>query len=164
MNKKRLVEQIIFELTTLLQQTVQAAQQAYDTATSEENVAENKYDTLGLEAAYLAEGQSKRVAEYEANLTAYRQLLNTKMESTNDVSIGALIELCDEGGEMMTLFLGPASGGLVFSYAEQDASRDISIITPESPIGKVLKGRTQGDEVVLNIGHNTKYFEVMTVI
>jgi len=50
MNKKRLVEQIIFELTTLLQQTVQAAQQAYDTATSEENVAENKYDTLGLEA------------------------------------------------------------------------------------------------------------------
>ena len=31
--------------------------------THEENIAENKYDTLGLEAAYLAQGQAQRVNE-----------------------------------------------------------------------------------------------------
>jgi hypothetical protein len=32
----------------------------YETATHEENIAENKYDTLGLEASYLAAGETGR--------------------------------------------------------------------------------------------------------
>jgi len=44
---------------------------AHETATHEENIAENKYVTLGLEAAYLATGQARR-AEAIRHPTAVR--------------------------------------------------------------------------------------------
>jgi len=37
-----------------------AVQAAHETATHEENIAENKHDTLGFEASYLATGQARR--------------------------------------------------------------------------------------------------------
>ena len=53
-------QQVLDRLAEDLLQAEQAAQAAHETATHEENIAENKYDTLGLEAAYLATGQVRR--------------------------------------------------------------------------------------------------------
>jgi hypothetical protein len=47
MNKAQLLQQVIAHLETALSQAQQAAQTAYEAATDEENIAENKYDTLG---------------------------------------------------------------------------------------------------------------------
>ena len=63
MNKKLLQKHILTALETNHQTAISATQQAHDTATHEENIAENKYDTLGLEAAYLAHGQAQRQAQ-----------------------------------------------------------------------------------------------------
>src|SRR3990167_5836127 len=60
LNKAQLLHQVIAHLETALSQAQQAAQTAYEAATDEENIAENKYDTLGLEASYLATGQARR--------------------------------------------------------------------------------------------------------
>ena len=56
MNKHAVHQLILEKLTVDLDIAQRAAQTAYETATHEENIAENKYDTLGLEAAYLASG------------------------------------------------------------------------------------------------------------
>ncbi|WP_236860664.1 hypothetical protein [Candidatus Reidiella endopervernicosa] len=74
MNKSELHENILQVLTALCRVANKAAMDAYNTATDDENVAENKYDTLGLEASYLAQGQAQRVAECEADLAVFRQL------------------------------------------------------------------------------------------
>ena len=63
MNKTHLIAQIIAALEHDLDVVTRAAQSAYEAATAEENIAENKYDTLGLEASYLATGQARRSAE-----------------------------------------------------------------------------------------------------
>ena len=54
MNKHAVLQLILEKLTVDLDIVQRAAQTAYETATHEENIAENKYDTLGLEASYLA--------------------------------------------------------------------------------------------------------------
>ena len=63
MDKPALLAHIIQRLNADLQQAVQAAEAAHADATHEESVAENQYDTLGLEASYLAAGHSRRVLE-----------------------------------------------------------------------------------------------------
>ncbi|MCU7938595.1 MAG: hypothetical protein KZQ64_09850 [gamma proteobacterium symbiont of Bathyaustriella thionipta] len=44
MNKPRLLKHILAELETVYQVAVNGAQRVYETATDEENEAENKYD------------------------------------------------------------------------------------------------------------------------
>jgi hypothetical protein len=73
-----------------------AAQTAYETATAEENIAENKYDTLGLEASYLATGQARRTAEIRQALLTYQQLLLRDYDPARGVQIGNLVTLEDE--------------------------------------------------------------------
>lgn len=51
MNKQSVCQLILQQLRDDLEVAVRAAQTAYETATHEENIAENKYDTLGLEAS-----------------------------------------------------------------------------------------------------------------
>ena len=48
MNKHAVLQLILEKLTVDLDIAQRAAQTAYETATHEENIAENKYDTLGL--------------------------------------------------------------------------------------------------------------------
>jgi hypothetical protein len=60
MDKFLLQQQVLERLAEDLQQAEQAARAAHEAATDEENIAENKYDTLGLEVAYLATGQARR--------------------------------------------------------------------------------------------------------
>ncbi len=72
MDKQAIVQQVIERLGLELQAPEQAARVAHETATHEENIAENKYDTLGLEAAYLAAGQARRVEEIGQRLLGRR--------------------------------------------------------------------------------------------
>ena len=71
MDKWLLLDAIVGEITSALDNSLAAAEEARATATNKENAAENKYDTLGLEAAYLAHGQSERVLQLEGDLAAY---------------------------------------------------------------------------------------------
>ena len=57
------VAQIIAALTSELDGYKRSARSAHEEATSEQSKAENKYDTRGLEAAYLAGAQSRQAAE-----------------------------------------------------------------------------------------------------
>lgn len=59
MNKSLIRQQILERLNDELIAAQSALQSAHEAATHEDSVAENKYDTFGLEAAYLAHGQAR---------------------------------------------------------------------------------------------------------
>ena len=63
MNKRALIRKIVARLTEELEFYFRAAQASRAEATHEQSKAENKYDTRGLEASYLARGQSKQAAD-----------------------------------------------------------------------------------------------------
>ena len=72
MDKLLLQQLVLKRLAEDLLQVEQAARVAHEAATHEENIAENKYDTLGLEAAYLAAGQTRRAEAIRQAMAHWR--------------------------------------------------------------------------------------------
>ncbi|HEK1692188.1 Transcription elongation factor GreA [compost metagenome] len=145
MDKAILLTRIVAALETDMEVLRRAAQTAYETATAEENIAENKYDTLGLEASYLATGQARRTAEIRQALLIYQQLVLRDYDQARGIQIGSLVTLEDEAGAQRQVFLGPEAAGL--KIGEADAL--VTVITPRSPLGQQLIGKKVDDEVSL---------------
>lgn len=157
--KTTIIELILLKLTEQYKSAIAATQQAHATATHKENIAENKYDTLGLEAGYLAFGQSQRVAESAADLEAWKAMKIIPLSSRDAIKIGALITLLDEDENELVLFLGPANGGIKI----QDSGTEITVVTVGAPLGKALLGQYQDDEFELQLGNKTKKLLVESV-
>ncbi|WP_462384045.1 GreA/GreB family elongation factor [Pseudomonas sp. Marseille-QA0892] len=156
MDKAALVRCIIEQLENDRRVTADALKAAHEAATHEESKAENKYDTRGLEAAYLADGQRKRLHELEAAVMAYRNLVLEPMEER--IRLGALVSLGADSGRK-DLFLGPNAAGLKV----RQAAREILVITPLSPLGKALLGAGEGDEVDIVVGGRRQRYEVIEI-
>jgi len=147
MNKFNILNSIISTVSASFEGAVTAADEARATATNKENVAENKYDTLGLEAAYLAHGQSKRGLQLEQDLAAFVSLKENLTEH-NEARLGSLVEVEQPDGEVRYLFIGPGCGGLKID----DEGEIVTVITPASPLGSALLNAAAGDEVSLDTG------------
>lgn len=159
MNKRQLQHAILERLNSDLLTAQRAAQTAYEAATDEENIAENKYDTLGLEASYLAAGQARRVQEIKQALLALQQLPISDYDPQRGIQVGALILLADANDAPRWLLLAPDAAGLKV----EDQGQHIMLITPHSPMGQNLLGHAEGDEVQLQIGARQQCFTVLHV-
>jgi transcription elongation GreA/GreB family factor len=147
MNKAIIIQHIVDKLAADLSLYFKAASAARDEATHEQSKAENKYDTRGLEASYLARGQSKQAAELEQALHQFQALTLRDFGPETPVDIGALVEL-GVGKEHSWYFIGPRAGGTEVTHA----GNEITVITPQSPIGQLLVGRKQGEKLKLTFG------------
>ena len=156
MDKAPVLEKIINSLQHELETYIRAAKFSHAEATAEENRAENKYDTRGLEASYLAAGQANKVVELEGAITSFEELKN--MPAIDSVEIGALLEL-DQGGTTEFYFIGPTAGG---TEVEMDGT-EILIITPESPLGSQLMGLEAGQKSTLNLAGRKQKVQVISV-
>jgi uncharacterized membrane protein len=74
LNKQQLITIIVSSLSQQLQKAIAAANEAHAAAVDDQSVAETQYDTLAIEAGYLAEGQSRRVTEFQQAIDAYQAL------------------------------------------------------------------------------------------
>ena len=147
MNKRAIIQKIIAQLVSELEIYFRAAQFSRAEATHESNKAENKYDTRGLEASYLARGQCKQAAELEAAIAEYLKLDARKFADGDAIAVGALVEL-EVGGEKLFYFLGPRAGGTEVRHDK----KEILVITPPSPLGEQLMGKKSGDQPQLTFG------------
>ncbi len=158
MNKRALLKKILAQLTAELEVIFRAAHAAHAEATDEQNKAENKYDTRGLEASYLAHGQSRQALEAKAAITAFEQLAIRKFDASDPIELGALVEL-EHKGERLLYFVGPKAGG---TEVVQDG-REILVITPQSPLGAQLQGKKQGDRLQLTLAGVRDAYRVVSV-
>ena len=140
MNKHTIIQKIVAKLTNELSLYFRAAQNSRAEATHEQSKADNKYDTRGLEASYLARGQSRQAAELEASIVEFEKLEVRKFSAKDAIDVGALVELEVEGAREF-YFIGPRAGG---TEVEQDR-KEILVITPQSPLGAQLLEKKQGD-------------------
>jgi transcription elongation GreA/GreB family factor len=157
MNKSALIDKIIKVLRSELETYVRAANSSHKEATAEENRAENKYDTRGLEASYLATGQANKVMELEDTISAFEDL-KAKSFDDNAIDVGALVEL-DKNGEKTFYFIGPNAGGTEIT----DGEHDVLVITPQSPLGTQLQGQQQGDRLELTLAEAKQLFQIVNV-
>jgi transcription elongation GreA/GreB family factor len=160
LNKQAVLELIVAKLKVDLDVLQRAAQTAYETATHEENIAENKYDTLGLEASYLATGQARRVEEIRQSLVQFQNLVLRPFDEQRGIQIGDLISLEDDNGHQQQLFLGPDAAGLKISLDDVL----VTVITRHAPLGKALLGKAEGDVLEIGINGVRQSFEVTGIV
>src|SRR5512138_2950158 len=109
MDKAEILQRIIAQLQHDLDVLFTAAKTAHEAATHEENQPDNRYDTLALEASYVAQGQANRAQELRRSIEIYRQL-KAHGSNVETVRMTSLVTLEDEDGKSRTVFIGPAEG------------------------------------------------------
>jgi len=158
MNKRALIKKIIADLEGKLALYAKAARTARDEATDDESKAEDKYDTRGLEASYLARGQSMHAAETEQALEQFQRLAVRAFKPKEPIDVGALVEM--EGKDGRTFyFIGPCAGGTEIVHEK----KELLVITPQSPLGQQLAGKKQGDRLKIKIGRLPDDYRVVSV-
>lgn len=160
MDKFLLQQQVLHRLADDLLQAEQAVRAAHETATHEENIAENKYDTLGLEAAYLATGQVRRADAIRTALANWRQFRPRPYDASKGIQLGALVCLVDADDRQQHLFLGPDGGSMKLASGTQF----VQVISSDAPLGRAMLGKCEGDEVSIQGTSIRAQFEVLRVL
>jgi transcription elongation GreA/GreB family factor len=135
-DKKALFTRTLETLRTRHAALLKAAGDARASATDGENKSEGKYDTRGLEASYLAAGQADQALELGAAISSLESMKLTGFAPGDPVDLGALVAV-KSGGFTDRYFIVPAGGGI-----EIDG---VTTLTPGTPLGKLLQGRSVGD-------------------
>lgn len=142
--KRALVDALLGKLEEELATMRRAAKDARDAATHEEAKPENDKDTRALEASYLAGAQAARVRELEGALKLVGGMTLLALEG-QPIQASAVVTLEDDDAVRTTFFMAPFGGGIVLSAGEIS----VQVVSPQSPLGRALLGRTAGDVIEL---------------
>lgn len=157
-SKRIIVQQIIEQLTEQLATLAGASRAMHADASDEQNKPEDKYDTRGLETAYLASSQARLATETEQALAIYQNIELQKFKEGSPIDLTALVELESRGASTL-YFLGPKCGGLEIHHK----GTEVLVITPESPLGQQLLGKKVGDTLKLETRGPALEFRVTAV-
>ena len=179
-NKKDLLIQLITHLQQEIDATLNAVNEAHALASHEQSKPENQYDTLALEAAYLAHGQSERIAELQRQVMLLNHFEFLDYSEESRITVGALVCIQELEGDSVAatpqwLWLLPVAGGKALSLNVVAVNGDsfnrdslneaeVRTITAKAPLAEKLLGCYLGDEVVLNLGHKKKQFEIIELL
>jgi transcription elongation GreA/GreB family factor len=157
-NKRALVKKIILQLHAELESYSRAARAAHAEATDEQNKAENKYDTRGLEAAYLAGAQSRQAAETQLAIESFEKLVLKNFKESEAIDLSAVVEV-ETRRERTCFFIAPCKGGLEIKIAGQE----VLVLTPQAPLGQQLVGRKKEDRFKWGSGASASEYQIVAV-
>jgi len=153
-DKQHILDLIIEQLRADLKVCEGAVAIARDTATHSDALGSSRYETMGVEASYLAQGQGLRLLEVERSLAWFNQV--KLAEAGGIIRLSSLVSLLDEQGETQLLWLAADAGGMKIEHA----GNGITVITPKSPLGKAMLGKHEGDSFDINIAGKPRCFEI----
>ena len=139
-DKQALVAGLRAAIAGDLETATRSARDAAEAATHEENRPENDKDMRSTEASYLARGQAERVRELERSDDALRSLELRPFGPGDAIAAGSLV-IVEHGGSSTAYLLAPAGGGIRTTAG----GIVVQVVTPRSPLGQALLGRSAGD-------------------
>jgi transcription elongation GreA/GreB family factor len=163
MDKQDLVAQLRAQLDrsarAALSAREAAASEARDGATPDEKRedarAAHQLATLGKAQQLRAQ---QALAEADA-LTAFRP---QTLAATAPIGVGAIVEIeDDETREGRTFFLAPVGAGVTLTGPGGDGL--LSVVTPQSPIGRAVLGRRTGDVVDVTVEGQPREWQITFV-
>jgi len=159
MDKRLIIDKIIIELDRELQNLMTSALDARDAATNEESKAENKYDTRGLEASYLAGAQALRAQEVKEAIDVLQKIKIPNYDDQSPIQVMALVDICIDDVDKFLFFVVPSRGGMKLDVNGES----ILTISPEAPIGRGLYNKKTGDSFELKLKGEVKNYEIIRV-
>lgn len=141
---------VFLELFTQLEKSflaaTDAAEGARQLATHEQSKPETQYDTVGLEASYLAHGHSQRAADLANAIEDWKVLKHKRFDGDSLIDAGALVEIIDSDDVTKHFLIGNYSGGLKLEVSNENSPITITVITLSSPLGGAMKSKQMDDE------------------
>jgi transcription elongation GreA/GreB family factor len=155
--------QLVMQLVPLIEDEMRVLQKSLDSAseaaTHPEAKPENKYDTRGLEASYLAGAQRERLQELRSMLLLLQNMPLRDFAEDDKIGPTALVEL-EQDGRSSLYFILPLGAG----FALQWEGQPVLVVTPQAPLGQALLNKMVGDVVKVKAGTAVKEYEVVRVI
>ena len=158
MDKTLLLKQIVIRLGENLEVLERAARAAHTEATHESSRAESKYDTRGLEAAYLAGGQARQAREIMDSIKLYQSFTPRDFAPDDPIDLSAVVKLKTQNATAL-YFIGPKNGGLDVDYNGDE----ITVVTPHSPLGQNLIGKKSGASWTEKSGGSSVKYQIVQV-
>jgi transcription elongation GreA/GreB family factor len=149
MDKRALTEQLIGRLKTTAKMARRASQDATQEAREGATPAERREDSrVALENAGLARGQERRAAQAAQDLAALERFRPGPFPPNAAIGLGAVVEVEDEEGGR-TFFLAPVGAGEELTGPDGDGI--LSVVTPNSPVGRAVLGKRRGDSIEITV-------------
>lgn len=157
MDRDLLFNLLFEQLNTSLAIAIKAATDARDLATHEQSKPETQYDTVGLEASYLAHGQSQRVNDLQLAIEDWQLLKSKSFGESSKISTGAIVEL-RRNESVYYYLLGNYSGGVKLQLKD----KFVTVVSILSPIGEQLSEKEIGDEIT-SPTNSSEYLEITAI-
>jgi hypothetical protein len=147
-NKTALLAEIIHKLEAEVKQLRESFEEAKLTSIEAPGRMQSRYDTMGVEAAWVADGLAKSIEE---KVEGVYKLKNFRMpEDPERVSIGCLVGIGPENGDIESVFwILPACGGISIPI---DDNLTLQTVMPQAPVARALIGKSLDDEVTARRG------------
>lgn len=161
MEKRLLVQQLVERLRAVSKSARRASQEAAEEAREGATPAERREDArVALENAGLARGQEQRAAQAAAGIAALEKFNPGPFPPTALIGLGAIVEVEDEDGGR-TLFIAPVGAGEELTMPDGDGF--LSVVTPQSPVGRALLGKRCGDSVEVAVAGEVRDLDITFV-
>jgi transcription elongation GreA/GreB family factor len=163
MDKSDLVDQLVRQLEgsarAALSARDAAAAEARDGATPDEKREDAR---AAHQLASLGRQQQRRAAAALADVDRLLGFRPPAFATSAAITIGAIVEIEDaDTGEGRTFFLAPVGAGITLVGPGGDGH--LSVVTPMSPVGKVVLGRRAGDVVDVTIDGEIREWQITYV-
>lgn len=139
--KQQLQQALLADMDDDIEHALRAAKMAQATAADGNNRPENQYDTLALEAAYLAHGQSERIHQLQQLRIAINRWHVPVFDEDDELGAGALLHLQHAQQGDVLLWLTP-TGGRQLKLAEGT----VQVVNVKAPLVEQFRRCVVGDD------------------
>jgi len=158
--KTYILDQIIEELKTQIQNAEKGRSHSIEESKSHKGAMTSRYDTFKEEAQYLAGGYSALLVELNKTLGILKFIRNHPPVITTKGSNYTIVEIKDlDNGMIIKYFLLPVGGGNTYEVEGEK----ITVINVGAPLAHAFIGTVSSDEVKIEIKRNTKRFSIISV-
>ena len=158
LDKSALIASVMRTLEARHAALAQAAEDTRKGAIHPENRAEGSKDMRATEQSYIARGQAMRVEALDAELEALRRFEPRAFGADDPIAVGALVHVVGDDFERTCLLLVGGAGVEVAA-----GSLTVTVVTGESPLGRALVGRVEGDDLELVVAGRRRELTVDAV-
>ncbi|WP_053237796.1 GreA/GreB family elongation factor [Sandaracinus amylolyticus] len=144
-DKSAVREALRAALASTLAMLAHAAKDAAEGATHEENRSEGDKDMRATEQSYIARGQAMRAEEIAEEIARLDATPVRAFRDDEAIAAGALVRVSIDGEDERVLYVVPWGGGTELDVG----GTRVTVITPVSPVGRALCGRSAGDDFEL---------------
>jgi transcription elongation GreA/GreB family factor len=149
LDKAKLLHRAITQVEETLQRLSSGYAAAKQATLDSPHVMKSKREVAGIEASYLANALAGNIQEREFWLRTLRGL--RMPDAPERVALGCVVGVGPPGGAIEGLyFILPVCGGMEIPV--DVATGVVRVITPGTPIGKSLIGKSVGEEIEYRIG------------